>query len=72
MATVTVSPTRVRVGATGFVVFRGPANVAVAWSTTGTGTITGSAATDAQGLARATYFPGTAGTTATITVTSGT
>ena len=72
MATVTVSPSRVRVGATGFVVFRGPANVALAWTTTGAGSITGSPATDAQGLARATYVPGVSGTTATITVTHGT
>ena len=64
----TVYPPNVYEDSTGAtVVLSGPANRAVTWSLTGSGTLTPiTSTTDAQGRAAAKYIPGSAGDVVTI------
>lgn len=53
-------PSSVAADATSLLVYKGPANVTVAWALTGAGTLTpGPGHTDANGYAHAVYSPGT-------------
>ncbi|MDE2399297.1 MAG: hypothetical protein KGM91_27965 [Burkholderiales bacterium] len=66
-------PPNPQAGGSALLVFSGIPNVTVAWSLTGSGTLTPQGiATDARGVASALYTPGTAGDKPTVTCTHGT
>lgn len=75
MATVTCNPASVREDANGLLVFLGDPDRALAWSVSGTATLTIlTTSTDAQGRAYAKLNPGvgSTGETLTVSVTYGT
>lgn len=68
----TATPARVRADATALLVLIGPPNRSLAWTITGSGSLSNlSLRTDAQGRATCIYNPGTPGDEVTVGVTYG-
>lgn len=73
MGTLAAFPKEVRDDATSLLVYKGAPHVSIAWSLTGSGTLTAlSQFTSEAGVAGAVYTPGTAGQTVTVGVIVGT